>query len=83
MKLLAAMLITLVPAGIVGGTLWVIFSWSLVGWLKWVVAFGGLLVGTLASLGVYWVLWPRPLPEDLQDDETPADHSGQQKKPLR
>lgn len=69
MKLLVILLTMVVPTLIVGGTLWAIIGWSLSGWLMAVVAFGGLLVGTLMSFILYWFLWRRPMVDDDDDSE--------------
>ncbi|MDT6980288.1 hypothetical protein [Levilactobacillus zymae] len=74
MKILASLLIMLVPAAIVGGTIWAILGWSLIGWAKWAVGFGGLLLSTLASFPLYWFLWRRPLAEDLDEDDEHSTH---------
>lgn len=83
MKFLAALIIMLVPTGIVGGTLWGIYHWALTGGVRIGVALGGFILGTVISGLLYWVLWPRPLPDDLQDPADDTAPLGQQKKPLR
>lgn len=67
-KILAGLLIVSLPAMVVGGTVWTILAWALVGWAKWLLAFGGLVVGTLLSFALYWVLWPRPSFDESDDD---------------
>lgn len=70
-KILAASLITVIPAGLIGVIVWVILALHLTGWVLWSVALVGLVLGTLVSLGLWWVLWPRPVPDDLRDDDDP------------
>lgn len=65
MKVLTMILIVLATGLIIGGTLWGLLAWALVGWVKIAVGFGGLLLATVVNFFLYWTLWPhRPFEDD-------------------
>ncbi|HIW72429.1 MAG TPA: hypothetical protein H9875_07370 [Candidatus Levilactobacillus faecigallinarum] len=68
MKVVATLLFILIPGGVTLGTVWFVLAWQLTGWVLWLTAFGGLLLGTLLSLALYWFVWPRRRWEDEPDD---------------
>ncbi|WP_367296458.1 hypothetical protein [Levilactobacillus yonginensis] len=65
-------LMVLLTAGLVGGTLWLMLSLQLVAWLEALLGFGGLTLSTLVNLGLFWFLWSRSTSlesEDSDEDE--------------
>lgn len=72
LKVVTTVLMVLLTAGLVGGTLWLMLSLQLVVWLEALLGFAGLTLSTLVNLGLFWVLWPRSTSlesEDSDEDE--------------
>lgn len=64
MKGLTMISIVLTTGLIIGGTMWGLLAWALVGWVKILFGLAGLVVATLVNLGLFWVLWPHRSFED-------------------
>jgi len=72
LKVVTTVLMVLLTAGLVGGTLWLMLSLQLVVWLEALLGFAGLTLSTLVNLGLFWFLWPRSTSlesEDSDEDE--------------
>ena len=66
MKVVTAILIVLMTGLIIGGTMWGLLAWALVGWVKVLFGLGGLALATVVNFWVFWKLWPR---RPFEDDE--------------
>ncbi|WP_125581701.1 hypothetical protein [Levilactobacillus cerevisiae] len=68
MKVLTALLIILLTAGLIGGTVWLMVSLTVAAWLEVMIGVVGFVLATVVNLVLYWFLWPRPEPSDEEDD---------------
>lgn len=68
MKVLTALLIILLTAGLIGGTVWLMVSLTVAAWLEVMIGVVGFVLATVVNLALYWFLWPRPEPSDEEDD---------------
>ncbi|MCH5463960.1 hypothetical protein [Levilactobacillus tujiorum] len=67
MKVLTMSLIFLATGLIIGGTMWGLLAWTLVGWVKVLFGLGGLLIATLVNFYLFWKLWPHRAFDDDDD----------------
>lgn len=67
-KVLAVLLIILLTAGIVGGTIWLMLTLMIAPWLEVLIGVVGFVLATLVNLGIFWFLWPRPEAVADEDD---------------
>ncbi|WP_125766191.1 MULTISPECIES: hypothetical protein [Levilactobacillus] len=68
MKVLAIMLITILTAGLVGGTIWLMLTLALAAWLEVLIGAVGLVLATVINLAIFWFLWPHPAPSEDDED---------------
>ncbi|TGD17477.1 hypothetical protein [Levilactobacillus suantsaiihabitans] len=68
MKLVTSILIVVLTAGIVGGTIWLMLTLAIAAWLEVLIGVVGFVLATVVNLLLFWFLWPRT-PSFEDDDE--------------
>ncbi|MCH4124410.1 MAG: hypothetical protein LKH74_02695 [Levilactobacillus sp.] len=68
MKLVTSILVVVLTAGIVGGTIWLMLTLAIAAWLEVLIGVVGFVLATVVNLLLFWFLWPRT-PSFEDDDE--------------
>ncbi|MFC6290017.1 hypothetical protein [Levilactobacillus angrenensis] len=68
MKLVTSILIVILTAGIVGGTIWLMLTLAIAAWLEVLIGVVGFVLATVVNLLLFWFLWPRT-PSFDEDEE--------------
>jgi hypothetical protein len=67
-KLVTSILVVVLTAGIVGGTIWLMLTLAIAAWLEVLIGVVGFVLATVVNLLLFWFLWPRT-PSFEDDDE--------------
>lgn len=67
MKLVTSILIVVLTAGIVGGTIWLMLTLAIAAWLEVLIGVVGFVLATVVNLLLFWFLWPRT--PSFEDDD--------------